>query len=346
MSSAQQSLSLPCRQIARSRQIRSPILRQNYDACTRARVMRTMGTVGTRTGAPRRRWKRCALSCALCAILCISTAFWASPMLRGEGRPSWMRCIRCALWTATNDTTPGHRTSTFAEDTRTGWGRCRHPPCSREAGCGLKGALVGVDGTRCCADVLEELLVALQDFAEERGVLFHIGFGTLLGAYRGNEIIPWTSDVDVVVEPGALEVLTEISDWNPRYYFWVQSKDIGRMCIVDYESPGTDVWQKASTKAVDSVYADIYVPRHYTVWGVPKTWYKAVPQCVFDTVDIYGTSAFGDRVSNSSFTRLAIGNRTFPAPSNPENVLSLTYGSQWRTPLKSRASHGAGWCSR
>jgi len=237
--------------------------------------------------------------------------------------------------------------SAVKADKLKGWKRCRQPPCSRAVGCGVNGA-TEVDGVLCCGVVLEEILYAIDQFAAERGLMYQIGFGTLLGAYRDQHIIPWTADVDVIVEPGTLDVLTEISSWNPRYYAWIELANVARLCIVDYESAGTKEWDNASWAAVEAVYADIYVPRHNQVNGIPKTSFPgAVPRCMFNTEDMYGPSALTDKLNNASFTQLQIGRHTYPGPAKPEKLIEQTYGKNWRTPPDPsavNAMHGNNWC--
>jgi phosphorylcholine metabolism protein LicD len=75
--------------------------------------------------------------------------------------------------------------------------------------------------------VIEQLLRGLHDFLLEKGVSFYVMFGTLLGARRDGVIIPWTSDLDVVVEAEFTHVLERIHEWNETIYFWMENRHIG-----------------------------------------------------------------------------------------------------------------------
>ena len=136
------------------------------------------------------------------------------------------------------------------------WNRCRQGPCSKLDNCTTHNPRA-LD--KCCSMVIEQLLRGLHDFLREKGVPFYIMFGTLLGAHRDGVIIPWTSDLDVVVEAEFTHVLECIHEWNETFYFWMENKHIGRMCIVDNEDENGKTWG-----AWDKIptYVDVYVPKH------------------------------------------------------------------------------------
>jgi len=104
-----------------------------------------------------------------------------------------------------------------------GWRRCQNPPCSSLKNCSTPGH------DACCTDLLQELLEASNTFMTMQNISYYVFWGTLLGSFRNNAIIPHTSDVDLVVERGYLSVLEGMEKWNQRYYFWIECQDIGRM---------------------------------------------------------------------------------------------------------------------
>ena len=234
------------------------------------------------------------------------------------------------MWVPENTSDAAHGVYGMNEskviDEPKGWRRCQHPPCSRDPNCTSSSA------STCCWELLQELLEASDSYLNERRVPYYVFWGTLLGSMRDGRIIPYTSDVDLVVEGEHLQVLEKIQTWNRRYYFWIESPDIGRMCIQDQESYGSKRW--GNSFADVPVYVDVYVPLHVrNAVGESMTVFPVVPNCIFNTSLIYND----DR---SGFTSGFIGNHSVPVPSEPKTLLSQIYGASWMTPDEA-GGHGA-----
>ena len=216
-----------------------------------------------------------------------------------------------------------------------GWKRCRQTACSKSETCDSSNST----GTEmCCSLVLRDLLVALQSFlTEKHNVDFYIMFGTLLGAQREADFIKWSSDLDIAVEAESINVLERIHEWNTKYYFWMENKHIGRMCITDYSDPNAKTWG-----AWDKIptYVDVYVPKQVphneSRFQESKTIFPVVPPCIFNTKDIYG-----DGASNK---QLIIDGLTVNAPADTMNVLKHIYGENWNEPDRQRSAHGVRPC--
>ena len=216
-----------------------------------------------------------------------------------------------------------------------GWNRCRQTACSKSETCDSS------NSTRtemCCSLVLRDLLVALQSFlTENHNVDFYVMFGTLLGAQREADFIKWTSDLDIAVEAESINVLERIHEWNSKYYFWMENKHIGRMCITDYSDPNAETWG-----AWDKIptYVDVYVPRHVSRdesrFQESKTIFPVVSPCIFNTKDIYG-----DGVPNK---QLIIDGLSVNVPADTMNVLKHIYGENWNEPDRQRSAHGVRPC--
>ena len=201
-----------------------------------------------------------------------------------------------------------------------GWSRCQHPPCSREDNCSDPGFV------RCCVDLLQELLEASDEFLKLHNLSYYVFWGTLLGSVRNDSIIPYTSDVDLVVERADLSVLEGIERWNSRYYFWVENPDIGRLCLRDLQSPGSVRWGKSFSDV--PVYVDFYTPLHVPDSDGGKTVFPVVANCVFQSKLIYN-----DNQSATPFKIGKIKQLEVPMPSQPEKLLEQIYGSGWDEPV-------------
>ena len=206
-----------------------------------------------------------------------------------------------------------------------GWRRCRNPPCSSLKNCSTPGHAA------CCADLLQELLGASNTFMTMQNISYYVFWGTLLGSFRNNTIIPYTSDVDLVVERGYLSVLEGMEKWNQRYYFWIESQDIGRMCFQDTTSPGTKLW--GNSFADVPVYVDVYVPLHVSDSRGLRTVFPVVANCIFQTELIY------NMIDNARFETGQVGSVDVPVPFQSEKLLSQIYGESWATPVNT-GGHG------
>lgn len=227
-----------------------------------------------------------------------------------------------------------------------GWNRCRQVSCSKSDDCTTLDS--SPSSERCCWLMLKELLGALQTFLRQRDIPFYVMFGTLLGARRDAGIMRWTSDIDVAVESSSIAILEGINEWNDRYYFWMENRHIGRMCITDYQDPEAKTWgawDKLPT------YVDIYVPRHIptNTSGLTesKTVFPVVSKCVFNTIDVYGRDIVGQvdaSMERNASTKLKIGELLVDAPRNVDVLLSQIYGNDWRQPDAKKSNHGSNWC--
>jgi len=242
-----------------------------------------------------------------------------------------------------NDTasTPKHPTPDVF-----GWNRCRQVSCSKSDNCAALDS--SPPSERCCWLMLKELLGALRTFLSQHDIPFYVMFGTLLGARRDAGIMHWTSDVDIAVESSSIAILESINEWNDRYYFWMENKHIGRMCITDYENPEAKTWG-----AWDKIptYVDVYIPKHVSKnmsgFTESKTVFPVVSKCVFNTIDVYGRDIVGQvdaSIEHNASTKLKIGELLVDAPRNVDVLLSQIYGSDWRQPDAKKSNHGSNWC--
>lgn len=108
--------------------------------------------------------------------------------------------------------------------------RCVSADCIRQE-FGQKPRPCGHDShPPCCADTLFSLLTGTKKLLEAHNIPYFIWAGTLLGAMRDHDIIPYTEDVDIAIHKNGMEKLVKLtSDGSMNFTFYFD-KDILRGC--------------------------------------------------------------------------------------------------------------------
>lgn len=194
---------------------------------------------------------------------------------------------------------------------------CRVPPCSRDLEtCKLN--------RNCCSDLMFEMLMEFSKFLTERDIVHFVVAGTLIGAFRDNDIIPTTSDIDVLIPREGWDKVREINSDRNRtkgYYFMQdpEERHCARLCAA---WQGLPVNKASFTKHFD--------------WDNERLG-SDVPYYM----DIYDEHMdIGERFSHLMYppSTVTIRNVSFPAPRDAELWIEAKYGPTWRTP--DHVSHG------
>jgi hypothetical protein len=156
---------------------------------------------------------------------------------------------------------------------------------------------------------------------------YAVGFGTLLGSVRDQDIISWTSDVDVIVPDHAAllgdEVLRE-KLLGAGMMLFEDVPVLSRICLTA-DFPGVGPWvlpQHAGWRFTDDQpYMDVYHMSGNTVGP-----------CTFPD----------DMVRPINATGGTIHGKTYPTPSDPERFLTYVYGKGWPVPDNKKQPHGDG----
>lgn len=188
---------------------------------------------------------------------------------------------------------------------------CRSPPCSRDPkSCKGNG--------NCCADLMFEMLVDFSNFLRRNNVTFMVSEGTLLGAVRDQDIIPYTADLDIFVPREGWEKAMLINEEPPSsksYHFMVDPDQphCARLCAV---------WQgyPANRAPFDE---------HFE-WDTEK-----VGNDLAYYMDIYDEDMdFAQATKHLIYppSMVMIRNVSFPAPREQEIYVEARYGPSWRVP--------------
>jgi len=171
-------------------------------------------------------------------------------------------------------------------------------------------------------------LSEITGWMEKNSVEYVILAGTLLGAYRDMDIIPWTADVDIGIYAKDVAKLIAQQDipWNFAYK---RSFGIPRGCEDGHPGfPGnyskvdlTDSGWCSEGDPLCSYYIDLYVidsPAHggnIANQCLSHSQHRPDGKLITTTVEVRG--------------------KRFVAPSSIEACLAAVYGPSWRAPVKS-----------
>jgi hypothetical protein len=163
-----------------------------------------------------------------------------------------------------------------------------------------------------------ELLVDFTRFLSGHNITYFITAGTLLGAVRNNDIIAYTSDLDIVIPKESWERVKEINkvEGVAKSYSFLEDPEehnCGRVCAVWASQPVNRVsqtkhfdWDTEKEGSDIPYYMDVYAEQMDFVVALEHLNYP---------------------VSN-----VTIRNHTFYAPREPEIWLEASYGAEWRVP--------------
>lgn len=168
----------------------------------------------------------------------------------------------------------------------------------------------------------------------ENKIKHWIMYGTLLGAVRNNDIIPYDYDFDLGANIDDLDLILSLNNKiNKDGYVFIKPTT---MCV-DYDTLSKEklMWRvslKIEYKGI--VMGDIYL-------------YKKFNDGYMRRFDINsGTYFWPNSTFHSWFIDtlkcVTIRNKCFDAPMYPEILLEHWYGKTWKTPIKARAQGGAG----
>jgi fukutin-related protein len=198
--------------------------------------------------------------------------------------------------------------------------------CSRET----KKCETGTDGTKkprvggldkgftkpCCINAIKEICFYLVDLFEEQEIKYWLDFGTLLGAARNGEIIPWDKDADFGVFHQDIERIIKLAPRIKKDGF-----------IFKKHAPG--IYQ-VNYSEINRNFVDLFTWNLWTKDNSKEKWRHGF---------LYGISGINAHkyfpsyfVENTEF--LKFYNKPARVPQDYEKFLELRFGKEWKTPRR------------
>jgi len=201
---------------------------------------------------------------------------------------------------------------------------CAIPRCSRSPSC---------RGAECCGTQMFKAVSAITGWMDSNSIEYVLLHGTLLGAYRDNDIIPWTGDVDLGIYSKDVGKLIAQKD-IPWHFGYKDCFVVPRGCEYHANSSGFPGTYSSFTMGEGSGAES----KGYCDGRDPSTCSYYVDFYVLDD-PAHGGSIAKSCIENSlgsdghvMKTTVKIRGKEFAAPSRIEDCLVARYGESWATP--------------
>ncbi|CAE7215524.1 ADO2 [Symbiodinium sp. CCMP2592] len=201
---------------------------------------------------------------------------------------------------------------------------CRTPKCDRNATCASASQRSLQTPYGCCSDYMLLMLTDVTGWLHEQNIPYFITYGTLLGAVREEDILPWTQDMDIVVDRRywpQLQRGLEAAEFfgGRRYLFGVDQweEKVSRVCAD---------WEGFASSIIGGQEGDRFSrPADFHLDVYASDWWQITDLHLVDCVEPLGVK------------HLQIRGRNFSAPARPRACVEKLYGSEWRIPKKALA---------
>ena len=162
----------------------------------------------------------------------------------------------------------------------------------------------------CCRKLLLETFDDVTTLLDTHDVRYWVGCGSLLGALRDQDIIPWDTDIDLYVLSEDIEPIMGLirTHLTPKRLTYISSPYYSRVCISLTNHNGIDLFV-LHPHATDDV-------RYFRLYGDNQTTYE-IPNVCLESMD---TATFAGR--------------QIKIPLHAEALMKLVYGHDWRVPKK------------
>jgi len=184
-------------------------------------------------------------------------------------------------------------------------------------------------------DEIFKHLTYTTDLLTSNKIIYWIVYGTLLGAVRQNDIIPYDYDFDIGIEYDDYEKILNLnSEISKDNYSFVKGKNV----LYEYKNHKNSIYGfKMSLKIMfnENPVGDMYI--YHKCEDEFMRRYDPKEQILF-----WPNSTFPYAFINTLID-LKIRDKTFKAPSSPKSLLIHWYGETWTEPIKANSQGGPGF---
>ena len=170
----------------------------------------------------------------------------------------------------------------------------------------------------CCDVALNQFLIDAVDGLNEVGLDYRLSYGTVLGAVRSRNIIPWTRDIDIDLTP---------TDYRDSYSFGrlkevMQKKHYSTPLIYQLRRimPLFPLRTKLSNLFSYDLFNEQILELMRAILPMTKPEWNSVGY-----IDIYPYEGV-----QTASTNITINGRQYKTHSNPELYLAKVFGESWR----------------
>ncbi len=188
-------------------------------------------------------------------------------------------------------------------------------PCTRDTPqCEIR--TWGADALRpdCCTEHLLELTGFVDDLLERHGIVHWLDYGTLLGAVRNGELIPWDGDVDLGILDRDVEAVLALAPEVEQAGYVV--KLVGESVV------------RVSYSSVNDSHVDLFA------WREENGSLRHDEDPAFQWPGMTDRTTFA-KTYVETLAWVELHGRAFPAPHDPHRFLrDHRYGPDYLTPVR------------